>query len=81
MIKTFTKNLIYLFFLAICFCVSQVYADVKLPQLVSDGMILQRDTKLKIWGWASPGEKVSVAFNGKKGSATTGADSKWLIEF
>ena len=56
------------------------YADVKLPQLVSNGMVLQRDTKLKIWGWASPGEKVSIAFNGKKGNATTGTDGKWLIE-
>ena len=55
------------------------FADVKLPQLVSDHMILQRDTKLKIWGWASPGEKVSVAFNGEKARATTGADGKWLV--
>lgn len=55
------------------------YADVKLPQLVSNGMVLQRDTKLKIWGWASPGEKVHIAFNGKKGNAVTGADGKWLI--
>ena len=55
-------------------------ADVKLPQLVSNGMVLQRDTKLKIWGWASPGEKVSVAFNGKSAKATTGADGKWLVE-
>lgn len=54
-------------------------AEVKLPQLVSNGMVLQRDTKLKIWGWAAPGEKVALAFNGKKGNATTGADGKWLI--
>jgi len=56
------------------------YAEVRLPQLVSNGMVLQRDTKLKLWGWASPGEKVSIVFNGKKGSTVTGADGKWLIE-
>ncbi len=55
-------------------------ADIKLPQLVGDNMVLQRDTKLKIWGWASPGEKVSVVFNGKKGKTVTGTDGKWLIE-
>ena len=63
-----------------CFCILQTRADVRLPQLVSNGMVLQRDTKLKIWGWASPSEKVSVTFNGKKGKTTTGADGKWLVE-
>jgi sialate O-acetylesterase len=47
------------------------YADVKLPQLIANGMVLQRDTKLKIWGWALPGEKVTVAFNGKKTKTVT----------
>jgi sialate O-acetylesterase len=74
------KRIANLFFLAIVLFTSQVYADVKLPQLVSNGMVLQRDTKLKIWGWASPGEKVSVAFNGKKAGAITAADGKWLVE-
>jgi sialate O-acetylesterase len=55
------------------------YADVKLPQLVSNHMVLQRDIKLKIWGWASAGEKVNIAFNGKKGNTVTGADGKWLV--
>jgi len=55
------------------------FAEIKLPQLVSNGMVLQRDTKVKIWGWAAPGEKVSVSFNGKKGSATTAANGKWLV--
>jgi sialate O-acetylesterase len=37
--------------------------QVKLPKLVSDGMVLQRDIEVKIWGWASAGEKISVLFN------------------
>lgn len=40
-------------------------AKVRLPRLVSDRMVLQRDVELKIWGWASPGEKVTVRFQGK----------------
>ena len=41
-------------------------ATVRLPQLLSNHMVLQRDMAFKIWGWASPGEKVSIVFNGKK---------------
>lgn len=66
--------------LCLFFAATFVRADVKLPQLVSNDMILQRDTKLKIWGWATPGEKVSVAFNGKKAKTVTGADGRWLLE-
>jgi sialate O-acetylesterase len=51
------KIFLGLFFLAITLVVS---AQVRLPQLISDGMILQRDVPVKIWGWASPGEKVTI---------------------
>jgi sialate O-acetylesterase len=54
-------------------------AQVRLPQLISDGMVLQRDTKLKIWGWASPGEKVRINFDHKNYRATTGAYGKWRL--
>ena len=54
---------------ALCFClflVSQLaFCDVKLPRLVSNGMVLQRDADVRIWGWANAGEKVIVKFNGK----------------
>ena len=40
-------------------------AKVRLPQLVSDHMVLQRDVRLKIWGWASPAEKISIKFKNK----------------
>lgn len=52
-------------------------AQVKLPQLIRDSMVLQRDTKIKIWGWASPGEKIKVTFNGKNFKTVTGKDGKW----
>lgn len=55
-------------------------AQVKLPRIIRDSMILQRDAKLNIWGWASPGEKVSVHFNNKTYKATTGKDGKWKVQ-
>jgi sialate O-acetylesterase len=55
------------------------YARVKLPALIRDSMILQRDAKIKIWGWAVKGEKITIQFNGKCTKTITGADGKWFV--
>nr|WP_232793835.1 sugar-binding domain-containing protein [Siphonobacter sp. SORGH_AS_0500] len=54
-------------------------AQVRLPKFISDGMILQRDTPLTIWGWAKPGEKVTVRFQNKTYKTTTSSNRKWQI--
>lgn len=56
-------------------------AEVKLPPIISNGMILQRDAELKIWGWAVKDEKVTVEFNGLVKETLTGLDKKWFIIF
>lgn len=56
------------------------FADVRLPRLIRDSMILQRDMRVRCWGWADPGERVSVRINGKKLQAVAAADSSWMIE-
>lgn len=58
-------------------CLQPAAAQVRLPQLLRDSMVLQRDAPIKIWGWASPGEKVSIRFNNKKTSTAAGPDGKW----
>lgn len=64
------------------FCLTLIArADVKLPKLISDGMVLQRDIPTKIWGWASINEKVSVRFNGKTVRTTAGTDGRWSVRF
>jgi len=55
-------------------------AQVRLPQLISDGMVLQRDAKIKIWGWAQPGEKVTISFDHKKYTTITKPDGEWQVE-
>jgi sialate O-acetylesterase len=55
------------------------FAEVRLPKLISNSMVLQRDTKLKIWGWASPDERITIKFAGKTFHTTTDAGGKWLI--
>lgn len=54
-------------------------AQIKLPRLISDGMVLQRDTKIKIWGWASPNEKIQIDFNTKKYFTTTSKTGEWTV--
>lgn len=60
---------------------ASVLADVKLPALVSDHMVLQRDMPLPIWGWADPGEKVTVSLAGQTQSATAGENGRWQVTF
>ncbi len=38
-------------------------AQVKLPHIISNEIVLKRDTELKIWGWATKDEKVTVGAN------------------
>jgi len=53
--------------------------QVRLPRLISDGMVLQRDADLKIWGWASPGENVVIEFAGEQYSTRTDSSGSWMI--
>jgi sialate O-acetylesterase len=59
--------------------VQATLCEIRLPNLISDGMVLQRNIKVNIWGWASPGEKITVGFRRKNYSAVTGSGGKWKI--
>ena len=58
--------------------VSPAFADVQLPKLISNGMVLQRNQPVRIWGKAAAGEVVTVTIQGKSATATAGADGNWL---
>ena len=55
-------------------------AQVRLPQIIRDSMVLQRDTKVKLWGWASKAEKIQVQFNGRAYRTVTGKSGEWELE-
>ncbi|HEY4288832.1 MAG TPA: sialate O-acetylesterase [Puia sp.] len=55
------------------------YGQVKVPRLISDGMVLQREIPIRIWGWASPGEKITVKFGGETVSGETDDRGKWQV--
>ena len=58
----------------------ETQAQIKLPALIRDSMILQRDAKINIWGWASKAEKVRIEFNGKIYKTVTGDSGKWKLQ-
>ncbi len=55
-------------------------ADVKLPSILGNHMVLQQGEPVPVWGWADEGEKVTVSFHGKTVSTQTGKDGKWRID-
>lgn len=52
-------------------------ANIKLPALVGNLMMLQRDKPVPIWGWATPGEKITIRFQEKEYHTVANADGKW----
>ncbi len=53
-------------------------ADVRLPRLVSDGMVMQRNQPIHVWGWADEGEQVSVTL-GKQSQSTRAVGGRWQV--
>ncbi|ARS36423.1 sialate O-acetylesterase [Pontibacter actiniarum] len=69
-------NLALLFFLSLT---GTAFAQARLPKLIGDGMVLQRNAEVKIWGWAAPHEKVSVSFRNNKYKTVADEAGDWAI--
>ncbi|MCB1076483.1 MAG: sialate O-acetylesterase [Verrucomicrobiae bacterium] len=54
-------------------------AELKLPSIIGDHMVLQQKQANPIWGWDDPGTKVTVTFAGQTKTAEAGADGKWTV--
>ena len=52
-------------------------ADVRMPKVFTDDMMLQRDKPVRVWGWAEAGEDVKVALSGKSAAAKADANGAW----
>ena len=63
-------------------CAAVSFADVKLPAVISDNMVIQRGMKVPIWGWARPGEGVSISGDWQSLGWHTAADKdgKWMVK-
>jgi sialate O-acetylesterase len=84
MASSFSPGWIRVLFATISLCTLMLFpgyakTQIRLPALISEGMVLQRDTKTKIWGWASAREKIKIKFNGKTYRATALAGGRWSV--
>jgi sialate O-acetylesterase len=57
-------------------------ADLKLPAILSDNMVLQQQTQVAVWGWAKANATITVksSWNGKNYSARTDASGAWKVK-
>ena len=76
------RNSIPLGILGCCllFWSANLWAEVKLPGIFSDHMVLQREQAVPIWGTATPGEKVTVKFRNQEKSAVADATGQWQVK-
>lgn len=75
------KNQWFFVLLLILVLPQLIIADVKLNTLFSDGMVLQRETEIPIWGWADPHEKIFIKASwGAKAKTITASDGTWKIK-
>jgi sialate O-acetylesterase len=61
------------------FASSIAHADVKLPAIFSDHAVLQRDMPVPVWGWAEPGEEVTISIAGQTQKTTADDKGKWRV--
>ena len=73
---------IVIFSACLLFMVSVIQADIKLPAIFGDHMVLQQKSSVNVWGWAKAGEKVSVKGDWMWFAASTKADTdgKWKVK-
>lgn len=55
------------------------HADVRMPAIFGNHMVLQQGQKDRVWGWAEPGEEVVISIDGQSHKAKAGSDGKWSV--
>ncbi|WP_367389867.1 sialate O-acetylesterase [Lewinella sp. LCG006] len=70
--------LLSLLFILRVFCCS-LSAAILLPDVLADNMVLQRQQKVPVWGWASPGESIEVTFHDQIHQTEADTEGKWMI--
>ncbi|MFV5697230.1 sialate O-acetylesterase [Flavobacterium sp. ZT3R17] len=69
------KSIVFLFLIASI----MANANVRMPLLFSDGMVLQRNKAIPVWGWADANEKIAVHFNKQTKTIKADATGKWMV--
>ncbi|MFV8376272.1 sialate O-acetylesterase [Flavobacterium sp. LB1P71] len=70
------KSIVFLFLISSI----MANANVRMPLLFSDGMVLQRNKAIPVWGWADANEKIAVHFNKQTKTIKADATGKWMVQ-
>ncbi len=71
----------------LCFCIGLIlqslsaplHADVRLPSLIGDHMVVQQGKPIRLWGWADAGEQITASFSDASATATTDKAGHWQL--
>ena len=74
------RNVRKLFVVLFLFGSFSTNAQIRLPKLISDGLVLQRETSLNIWGWASPNEAIKLSFDNQTFQTKANNNGEWTIK-
>ncbi len=58
---------------------NSLHAEIKLPTLFTNNMVLQRDVPVNIWGWGKPGEKITLIFNNQNVASLVSPNGDWKL--
>ncbi|MBI1337931.1 MAG: 9-O-acetylesterase [Phycisphaera sp.] len=74
-----TKSVLLSILFSLLLGFGPVFAAVNVPSVISDGMVLQREREVPIWGWGRAGDKVSVSFAGQTVEGVVAKDGSWKV--
>lgn len=55
------------------------HTDLEVPAIFGNHAVLQRDMPMRLWGWGTPGSKVTVTFDARAGRANVASDGRWQV--
>jgi len=67
--------------IALILCCSTAYAQLEVPSIFSDQMVLQRNQNIKIWGWAKPGDEIACTLANQSSKTKATTDGTWSLQF
>ena len=56
-----------------------LFAEIRMPAVFNDGIVLQREAPVPVWGWADDGAAVTVSYAGQTKTATC-KDGRWMVK-
>ena len=77
--RHFRMYLAFTFFATLVWSAASASAEIRLPAILSDHSVLQRQVPIHIWGWASPGEHITVQLHGQKHATDSSSLGEWNV--